>query len=122
MLAVVSHLNGTGVGTFSNVDPSAFQPQVVDRIASAFWFISLALSLGVALFAILIKQWLREYMRWTEAHGQDAIRIRQIRREELKDWSIKDKIIVILPVTLQASVILFLTGLIFFLFHIDRRC
>ncbi|KAH8831763.1 hypothetical protein DL96DRAFT_1412364, partial [Flagelloscypha sp. PMI_526] len=90
------------------------------RIYNILWFTALATSLFVALFSILIKQWLREYCRWSEAHGQDAIRIQEMRHQELLDWGVKFNVIVILPFMLQASVILFVVGLVFFLLQVDR--
>lgn len=77
--------DAASINTGSSTDP---------RIYNILWLIALVTSLFVALFSILMKQWLRVYLQWTEAHGQDAIRIRQMRRQDMTEWSVKDKIIV----------------------------
>jgi hypothetical protein len=45
---------------------SEFQVQIGDEKVNVLWFVSLSLSLFVALFGIFFKQWMRSYMEWTD--------------------------------------------------------
>jgi hypothetical protein len=101
-------------------DASQFQVQRSDVRVNVCWFVSLLLSLVVALFGIFLKQWMRTYMKWTDATpDQHAVGLRQLRYRSLETWRL-GAILALLPTLLQLSVILFLSGLLVFLWHLDR--
>jgi hypothetical protein len=99
---------------------SQFQAQRSDVQVNVCWFVSLLLSLVVALFGIFLKQWMRSYMKWTDATpDREAVALRQFRHRGLKNWRL-EAILTLLPTLLQLSVILFLSGLLVFLWNLDR--
>jgi hypothetical protein len=70
-----------------------------------------------ASFAILVKQWLREYLAGDYTSPQARLRIRHFRNPGLADWKVFE-IAAILPLLLQVSLALFLIGLCFFTFDV----
>jgi hypothetical protein len=100
--------------------PSQFQAQRSDVRVNVCWFVSLLLSLVVALFGIFLKQWMRAYMKWTDVTPErQAVAIRQFRYRSLEKWHIW-AILTLIPTLLQLSVILFLSGLLVFLSSLDQ--
>jgi hypothetical protein len=101
-------------------DSSHFQAQRSDVRVNVCWFVSLLLSLVVALFGIFLKQWMRTYMKWTDVTpDREAVVIRQFRHRGLETWRL-GAILTLLPTLLQLSVILFLSGLLVFLWNLDQ--
>jgi hypothetical protein len=101
-------------------DSSQFHAQRSDVRVNICWFVSLLLSLFVALFGIFLKQWMRAYMKWTDVTPErEAVAIRQFRYRSLETWRLQ-AILALLPTLLQLSVILFLSGLLVFLWHINQ--
>lgn len=97
---------------------SVDQPESLVATTS-LWFVSLILSLGAALFSILIKQWIREYMRWTIIFPlQHAIHVRYYRRRDLDNWRV-DLIFSVISECLEIGVVLFLIGLAVLLWRIN---
>ncbi|PSR81771.1 hypothetical protein PHLCEN_2v6280 [Hermanssonia centrifuga] len=100
----------------STADPEnipAFTLPLLALPINIIWFASLALAVVTASFAILAKQWLREYMSVESTSAQAHLRIRQFRVTALDDWMIFD-IAAVLPLLLQLSLGLFFLGLCFF--------
>jgi hypothetical protein len=100
-------------------EPAQFQAQRSDVQVNVCWFVSLLLSLFVALFGIFLKQWMRAYMKWTDVKpDREAVALRQFRYRGLESWR-PGAILTLLPTLLQLSLILFLSGLLVFLWNID---
>ncbi|GJE90494.1 hypothetical protein PsYK624_066320 [Phanerochaete sordida] len=80
---------------------------------NGLWFASLILSLAVASYGMLVKQWLREYlaMEWTAP--QEKLRARRYRKPSLEKWKVFE-IAAALPLILQLSLGLFFLGLCMF--------
>jgi hypothetical protein len=98
---------------------SQFQAQRSDVRVNVCWFVSLLLSLVVALFGIFLKQWMRTYIKWTDiTPDREAVALRQFRYRGLETWRL-GAILALLPTLLQLSVILFLSGLLIFLWNLD---
>ncbi|KAF5328263.1 hypothetical protein D9619_013378 [Psilocybe cf. subviscida] len=86
---------------------------------NVFWFISLVLSLTVALIGIITLQWLREHQRYeTGVDPAQMFAIFNARSDGLKRWYVP-QIFTGLPLLLQAALILFFIGLVEFLFAIQ---
>jgi hypothetical protein len=101
-------------------ESSHFHAQQSDVRVNACWFVSLLFSLVVALFGIFLKQWMRTYMKWTDVTpDREAVAIRHVRYRGLETWRL-GAILTILPTLLQLSVILFLSGLLLFLWNLER--
>ena len=98
-----------------------FTPPASARWLNSLFFVSLVLSLAAALFGILAKQWLREYMRWNSPVGipRENILVRQIRHEALESWRVS-LIVTSIPALLEIAMTLFLAGIIILLWTIDN--
>ncbi|KAF7357334.1 Zf-C3HC-domain-containing protein [Mycena sanguinolenta] len=100
--------------------PSA-SPSSTVIIVIALWFVSLVLSLLSALFSIFIKQWLHTYDKWTEvAHTnlQQGIMLRGFYQASFKHWRIP-AIFTALGVLLQVALLLFVIGLVAYLWTLN---
>lgn len=105
------HINSTA----AFFDPTAvpFEPQATDILVNVCWFASLIFSISSASFAILVKQWLKEYLAIERTRPEERLRIRYFRRGGLKTWKLFE-IAAILPLILQVSLSLFFIGLCVF--------
>jgi hypothetical protein len=87
---------------------------------NALWFTSLACSLGAAIAAMVIKQWLQYYaLDLIGGSHYDYAHRRQYRFNALQAWHVPG-IISALPVAMHMSVGLFLIGLVVQLWQINR--
>lgn len=87
---------------------------------NVLWFLSLLFSLAAALFGILAKQWLREYLKWNAylASPRENVLVRQIRFEAWNEWNVEASIACI-PALLELALVLFVCGLIVFLWALN---
>ncbi len=109
--------NGTLINNVprSNLTPfSDFHPTISDSLINGLWFTSLSFSLATALFAVLIKQWIHQYVAVPSGTPRDRCRVRQFRYMGLQRWGV-GFIIGLLPVLLTMSLGIFLVGLVLFL-------
>ncbi|KAF9063092.1 hypothetical protein BDP27DRAFT_1232682, partial [Rhodocollybia butyracea] len=106
----------TNSTAFSNIPltSTAFSPALLDLWVNGLWFTSLTISLSVALFAVLAKQWLRQYMSIITGTPRERAFIRQFRFDGLEKWQVQS-LIGMLPILLHLALMLFLAGLIIFL-------
>ena len=74
------------------------------------WILSLTLSLLTAFFAIAVQQWLRALPLPQHLSIEDSLFLRQRRNKSFIIWQVPN-IITLLPVMLQAAVVMFLVGL-----------
>ncbi|KAK0237111.1 hypothetical protein EDD85DRAFT_953119 [Armillaria nabsnona] len=93
---------------------SNFRPTTSDSLVNGLWFTSLSFSLTTALFAVLTKQWIHQYMSVQSGTPRDRCRVRQFRYMGLQQWGV-GFIIGLLPVLMSASLCIFLVGLVVFL-------
>ena len=90
----------------------AFNPSASDIQVNAFWFMSLIFSLLAALLAILVQQWVRDYMHVFQRYGdpKKSARLRQYLYEGCEGWympMVADAV----PGLLHISLFLFFGGL-----------
>ncbi|EJD38972.1 hypothetical protein AURDEDRAFT_187574 [Auricularia subglabra TFB-10046 SS5] len=90
--------------------PSGLPGPASARI-NAFWFLSLTLSLSAALVAILCKQWIREFERYSGLSSQDYVSVRQLKHEGFQRYGV-GSIILALPLLLQLSLAVFSLGVL----------
>ncbi len=93
---------------------SDFRPTLSDSLVNGLWFTSLAFSLATALFAVLTKQWIHQYIAMPSGTPRDRCRVRQFRFMGLEQWGV-GFIIGLLPLLLSVSLGIFLVGLVLFL-------
>ncbi|SJL03734.1 uncharacterized protein ARMOST_07091 [Armillaria ostoyae] len=108
-----SAANGSLVNDIPRSDLT-FRPSTSDSWVNGLWFTSLSLSLSTALFAVLTKQWIHQYMSVPSGTPRDRCRLRQFRYMGLQRWGV-DLIIGLLPVLMSASLAVFLVGLVLFI-------
>ncbi|KEP46387.1 putative transmembrane protein [Rhizoctonia solani 123E] len=99
--------------------PMDFKATRASVVINAAWFLSLTLSISVALLAILVKQWGDKYRRHDLSPPGIQARIRQSRYESLEWWKTED-IALALPVLMHTALGLFLLGLVVFLYELNR--
>ncbi|KAF9027386.1 hypothetical protein BDP27DRAFT_1247451 [Rhodocollybia butyracea] len=104
------------ITTTLNIPPTitTFSPAILDLWVNGLWFTSLIISLSVALFAVLAKQWLRQYMSIITGTPREQALIRQFRFDGLEKWRVQS-LIGLLPTLLHLALILFFAGLVIFL-------
>lgn len=100
-------------------DVVPFSASLSAIVINSLWFVSLVAALSSAFIGILVKQWLREYMRPVSTTPIDALSLRQLHYQALKDWGVVE-IISFLPLLLQLSLALFLVGLLYFLWTLHN--
>jgi hypothetical protein len=92
-------------------EPRQFQAQPSVVQVNMLWFVSLLLSLVTALLGMLLKQWMRAYMKWTDVTpDREAVGLRQFRHCRLGGSGF-GMLLRLLPSFMELSVILFLQGL-----------
>ena len=102
--------------------PPAIRTQglsVNDIRVSVLWFASLMISLIAASSAILVKQWLREYLAVENPSPQARLRVRHLRYPQLAKWRVFE-IAAVPPLLLQLSLGLFFVGMCYFTLAIHR--
>ncbi|KAK0193273.1 hypothetical protein F5146DRAFT_1029868 [Armillaria mellea] len=98
-----------------------FSPSRSDEWTNSLWFVSLTLSLITALVAVLVKQWIHQYVAIvSDSSARDRARIRYMRYAGLQMWRVP-MIIGLLPVLLHVSLVLFFAGLAIFLFSLGMK-
>jgi hypothetical protein len=112
--AAASNQPVTGVPSSTINATSTFIADNLSRWVNGLWFTSLALSLSVALLAVLIRQWIQSYTSSSPIAPQDRVKSRQYRYLGLHVWGVPT-IINLLPVLLHLSLLIFFAGLAIFL-------
>ncbi|KDR71745.1 hypothetical protein GALMADRAFT_253491 [Galerina marginata CBS 339.88] len=104
---------------FSFTNP-VFTPTHSSIRVNAFWFLSLVLSLTTVLVGIVTLQWLREYQSYPGLSPRDTRAVFRMRSEGMERWYVW-RIFTILPLLLQAALILFFGGIIDFLLALESK-
>ncbi|KIK60727.1 hypothetical protein GYMLUDRAFT_167405, partial [Collybiopsis luxurians FD-317 M1] len=99
-------------------DWGEFHAQPLDVALNVIWFISLVLSLGTALSAVVAKQWIHQYIAVPTGTPQERARIRHFRFMGLEKWHMS-LIIGLLPMFIHLSMALFFVGLLLFLHELS---
>ncbi|PBL04459.1 hypothetical protein ARMGADRAFT_1005018 [Armillaria gallica] len=112
--------NGSQI-TIASSPTAFFSPSLSDEWMNSLWFVSLTLSLITALVAVLVKQWIHQYVAIvSDSSARDRARIRHMRYTGLQTWRVP-MIIGLLPVLLHVSLALFFAGLTIFLFSLGMK-
>ena len=99
-----------------------FNPSASDVHVNVFWFMALAFSLLAALLAILVQQWVRDYMHVFQRYGGPlkSARLRQYLYEGCERWYML-KVAEAVPGFLHVSLFLFFAGLAISLLNINTK-
>jgi hypothetical protein len=95
-----------------------FEAENTDRWVNGLWFTSLSLSLSTALFSVLVKQWIQNYISALAGDVQGRVHTRQFRYNGLDQWHVR-AVIGLLPVMMHLSLCIFFIGLVIFLKPLD---
>src|SRR6266478_3131559 len=89
-----------------------FNPEASDIRINALWFMALTFSLSAALLAILVQQWVRDYMHVFPRYSDPlkCARVRQYLYEGSDGWSMP-RLAEAVPGLLHVSLFLFFAGL-----------
>jgi len=97
----------------------AFTPTASDVRVNIFWFLSLIFSLTTVLIGIIALQWLREHLRpRPDLEPQIAFSLHHLNVESLDRWYLP-QIFTTLPLLLQLALVLFLGGILDFLWNLN---
>lgn len=122
LLRILVQLEGGTNGTThppSTIVP-AFSPASSDVRVNILWFLSLILSLTTVLVGIIALQWLREHLRsGADLEPQIAFSLRHLEVESIDRWYLP-QIFTALPLLIQLALVLFLLGVIEFLWSINH--
>jgi hypothetical protein len=112
--------NGSPVDSIpSSTSPdSPEEPSSLAIVVNSLWFGSIALSLFTALAAVLVKQWLRQYVALPLGTPRDRACLRHFRYLGFQQWQVAT-IVGLLPIIIYISVGLFLGGLVVLLFPLQ---
>ncbi len=115
--AALNGSDGASVQPSSWTPTASFSPSSTDVCVNGLWFTSLTVSLIAALMTVLAKQWVSYYVSKPSGSGTALhnVRIRQFRYTNFQKWSIP-VIIGVLPFLLHIALVMFLVGLVVFLF------
>ena len=117
---IVSGTLNKTLTTLADAVSTSFSPSAATRWINILFFLSLIFSLAAALFSILAKQWIREYIKWNSplALPRENVLVRQIRIEAWEDWQVS-MILSSIPILLELGMILFLAGVVILLWTLD---
>ncbi|CAG8639862.1 3739_t:CDS:2 [Acaulospora colombiana] len=101
-----------------NFSTTPFKAEKSDRWVNGLWFTSLSLSLSTALFSVLVKQWIQNYISTLTGDVRGRVHTRQFRYNGLETWHVRG-IIGWLPVMMHTSLCIFFIGLVIFLASLD---
>ncbi|KAJ3554692.1 hypothetical protein NM688_g2977 [Phlebia brevispora] len=106
--------------TASSASPAPFQAASSAVAINSLWFLSLVFSFAAALYGILVKQWIREYLQWNYvlAPARENVLVRQVQFEAWYEWKVP-MVAASIPVMLEMALILFLCGLVIFLWTLE---
>ncbi|CAE6414928.1 unnamed protein product [Rhizoctonia solani] len=111
--------SGIPNSSLSPVTIPQFNPSASARWINILWFLSLVLSLGAAMVAMLAKEWLNWFVIYRTAAPRRFSLERQNRFEGLQWWRAVG-LVDFIPTILHVSLLLFILGLIVRLWIIDR--
>lgn len=99
---------------------SSFTPSPSARWINGLFFFSLVISLVAALFGIMARQWIREYLKWNAplADPRENVLIRQIRFESWEAWNV-ETFIWSISVPQELAMVLFLIGVVVLVWTLD---
>ena len=105
--------------TIASYTPAEFTVSPSIAAVNVLFFLSLALVLIDAFLAMLVKSWLQEFDRGWRKYTVAKLRAqeRERRLQGLEHWKLAE-LVVLLPILIQISLLLFCVGLLVLLFPI----
>ena len=121
MLRILAQLEGSTNGTATqSLTIPTFTPSATSVRINILWFLSLIFSLATVLIGIIALQWLREHLRpQADLEPQIAFSLHHLNVESLDRWYLP-QIFTALPLLLQVGLVLFLAGILDFLWSLNH--
>ncbi|EPS99755.1 hypothetical protein FOMPIDRAFT_1077997, partial [Fomitopsis schrenkii] len=121
---IVNHTTGSSSQAFLPAHSSASipPPTAAPAYVATLWFAALVCGLGAASIAILVNQWLNNLLTPTALSGNgshEQLRIWNLRHQTFRTWRLA-ALIDIPSVLLQIAVLLFLVGLVGYLWQLNN--
>ncbi|EED85623.1 predicted protein [Postia placenta Mad-698-R] len=111
--------NGTKAESETNLSDQPFRPTSSAVRVNSYWFAALVVSVSTAFLTILAKQWLFSLSRGLASTQEMMGRQQQYRHDNLRAWGLAP-LLAALPILLHVSLLLFLVGLVEFLWPINK--
>ncbi|CAE6488584.1 unnamed protein product [Rhizoctonia solani] len=111
--AILTTLQVASLGPATNFSTPSFDPFIPSHttvMVNTLWYLSLSLSVAVALLAMLAKEWCHLFMSNRTGQMYEQGRRRQQRWDEIERWKMID-VITLLPVLMHIALFLFAVGL-----------
>ncbi|KAN0140608.1 hypothetical protein V8E53_001817, partial [Lactarius tabidus] len=117
--ANIADPNRSNTSSSLPTSPPPFSPPTYAVWVNSLWFLSLAISITCALFATLLQQWARRYLKVTRARSSlhKRAKIRSFFAEGVKKSHVL-MVVEALPTLLHASLFLFFAGLAVFVWNV----
>ncbi|KAF9563022.1 hypothetical protein CPC08DRAFT_612719, partial [Agrocybe pediades] len=116
----ISGLSSSDTSSSPPISPAPFAPAASYIRVNVLWFMSLVLSLTTVLVGIISLQWIREHQSYPDLSPKEVYALLHMRTQSLREWHVPS-IFRTLPVLLQTALVLFLIGLIDFLFPFGNK-
>lgn len=117
---VVELLNQTNTKVQPLPPSESFTPNINVVTINQLWFLSMIQSLAAVVLGTLCLQWLSAFTRRSRAKTHDnALALRQMRYEGLIGWGVP-RVPAILLLNVQAALVLFAIGLLWFLWYTNK--
>jgi hypothetical protein len=112
--------NRSNISSSLPTSPPPFSPPTYAVWVNSLWFLSLVISITCALFATLLQQWARRYLKVTQTRSSlhKRARIRSFFSEGVKKGHLS-MVVEALPTLIHVSVSLFFAGLAVFLWNVN---
>ncbi|KAH9831850.1 uncharacterized protein C8Q71DRAFT_287493 [Rhodofomes roseus] len=120
-IVVITASHQTNVTSTYSTPDSDTAPDAFTVAINALWFLALVFSIASASLAISVKQWLAHYVPSDSDIGDTRLRLHiwHLRSRGLARWHVPE-IVGILPLLLQIAATFFLTGVVLFLWKLNK--
>ncbi|KAN0140635.1 hypothetical protein V8E53_001844, partial [Lactarius tabidus] len=118
--ATIADPNRSNLSSSLPASPPPFSPPTYAIWVNSLWFLSLVISITCALFATLLQQWARKYLKVTQTRSSlhKRARIRSFFAEGVQQSHLLT-VVEVLPTLIHVSVSLFFAGLVVFLWNVN---
>jgi hypothetical protein len=118
--ATIADQNRSNISSPLPASPPPFSPPTYAVWVNSLWFLSLVISVTCALFATLLQQWARRYLKVTQTGSSlhKRARVRSFFAEGVKKSHLS-MVVEALPTLIHVSLFLFFAGLAVFLWNVN---
>ncbi|CAE6423743.1 unnamed protein product [Rhizoctonia solani] len=100
------------------IDTGSFSPSRIMVAVNTLWYLSLSLSVGTSLLAMLAKDWCHSFMAGRTGHPYSQTIRRQQKWMMIEKWKMQE-LIMVLPSLIHLSLLLFAIGLCIYVWELN---